>query len=77
MMTVIGRGSAQNLNWTLPGSEVLFGGVLVFFNVISEAFGECGINVYFNDKSDCFVISDPCIIGNVSMRGLCYSGRRV
>lgn len=47
----------------------------VVVHVVSEACGECGINVYFNDKSDYFVISGPCIIGNVSVRGLCYSDR--
>lgn len=25
IMTVIGRGNAQNLNWTLPGSGVIWG----------------------------------------------------
>lgn len=51
-MTVIGRGNAQNLDWILLGSGVIWGS-LVFFHVVSEACGECGINVYFNDKSAC------------------------
>lgn len=74
-MTVIGRGCAQNLDWILPGSGVIWGSGFFFFMLQVKLVENVGLMYFLMTKMP--VISGPCITGNVSVRGLCYSGRDI